>query len=264
MSEVGRYLRILFHFARIGVIRKSQFRVEFWTQVVMDILWYSTHILVFEILFLHAPNIAGWTRGDIRVFLGFLFISDAFMMMWLGQAWHFPMDLKDGKLDPVRVRPANPVFLYFFRSFSLEATFNMTIAATYLLYALVSLGVKWSVTNLAILAAGVFLAFYVQVVLTVLFAIPEFFFLNSDVSRFLRESLGAVQDRPLDIFSRRVKVFFLTAVPIGAIAQVPAALILGRIGISTALLFAGWLLIFSLVVFRLFVLGFRRYESAMG
>ena len=264
MKELRRYLRILFHFARIGVIRKSQFRFEFWTQVVMDILWYSTHILVFEVLFLHAPNIAGWTKADIRVFLGFLFISDAFMMMWLGQAWHFPMDLKDGKLDPVRVRPANPIFLYFFRSFSLEAIFNMTIAASYLLYALISHGCEWSMTNVAILCAGVATAFYVQIVLTVLFAIPEFLFLNSDISRFLRESFGAVQDRPLDIFSRRVKLFFLTAIPIGAIAQVPAGMILGRIEPGAAILFAGWLLFFSLVVFRLFLLGFRRYESAMG
>ena len=38
-------------FVRIGVIRKSQFRLEFFNQVVMDCLWYATHILTFEILF---------------------------------------------------------------------------------------------------------------------------------------------------------------------------------------------------------------------
>ena len=42
-----------------------------------------------------------------RVLLGYLFVSDAFMMVWLGQMWRFGRDVKDGALDPVRVRPAS-------------------------------------------------------------------------------------------------------------------------------------------------------------
>jgi ABC-type uncharacterized transport system permease subunit len=88
------------------VIRKSQFRVEFLTQVVMDACWYGVHVATFEILFAHADTIAGWKPDDVRVFLGFLFVSDAFWMMWLGQSWHFGRELKDGVLDSLRVRPA--------------------------------------------------------------------------------------------------------------------------------------------------------------
>ena len=111
------YLAVARQLVRIGVIRKSQFRVEFFGQVLMDVLWYLTHVLVFEILFLHTDSIAGWD------------------VVWLGQAWHFGRELKDGKLDTVRVRPISPIFLYFFQRFRLEGTANMAIAVGYLVYA---------------------------------------------------------------------------------------------------------------------------------
>ena len=98
-------------FARVGVVRKSQFRVEFWFQVIMDCLWYATHVGVFEVLYMHVSEIAGWDRDEFRVLLGYLFVSDAFMMVWLGQIWRFGRDLKDGELDPFRVRPAATLFL---------------------------------------------------------------------------------------------------------------------------------------------------------
>ena len=90
----------------------------------MDCIWYAAKIAVFEILFLYTGDLAGWSLKDIRVFLGFVFVSDAFMMMWLGARWRFGQDLKDGKLDPFRVRPASTAFLYFFQQFSPEAEFG--------------------------------------------------------------------------------------------------------------------------------------------
>ncbi|MEK7487315.1 MAG: ABC-2 family transporter protein, partial [Planctomycetota bacterium] len=118
LKKILRYLRIISQFMRVGIVRKSQFRVEFFSQVIMDLIWYFTHILVFEFLYLHTDSIAGWNREEIRVFLGFLFVSDAFMMACLGQNWHFADDLKNGNLDTFRVKPASTIFLYFFQRFS--------------------------------------------------------------------------------------------------------------------------------------------------
>jgi ABC-type uncharacterized transport system permease subunit len=104
---------------RIGVIRKSQFRLESLNQVVMDVTFYLTHVLLFELVFGLSQEIAGWRMADMRVLLGFYFVSDAFMMVFLGQAWHFGDDLKKGNLDPYSVRPGSPILLYYFQRFSL-------------------------------------------------------------------------------------------------------------------------------------------------
>ena len=262
--RVRRDARILYQFARIGTIRKSQLRVEFWGQVTMDVLWYTSHILVFEVLFLHTPSIAGWSREQIRVFLGFLFISDAFMMMWLGQAWRFGRDLKDGALDPVRVRPSSPIIQYFFRSFSLEACVNMSVGAGYLVFALSRLGLEASPMLVLRVALAVAVCFWCQVVLVILFSVLEFYFLNSDLGQFLRHFFMAAEDRPLDIFTRRVRRFLLYLVPVGAMAHMPAAIAIGKVGPGFGVLYLGWLFLVGLAVFAVWRASFRRYESAMG
>lgn len=261
-SRVRRHLRMLWQYARIGVIRKSQLRIEFLNQVVMDTLWYATHVAVFEVLFAHATSLAGWSRQEVRVFLGFLFASDAFMMMWLGQAWQFGTDLKNGNLDPVRIRPASPIVQYFFRSFSLEAGANMTIALSYLGYALAQADTPPGLYLRLPFALA--LTWWSQVVLRVLFSIIEFYLLNSDLGEFMRELFMAVEDRPLEIFSRRIRLFFLYAVPVGAMAQVPASIVLGKLSMLEAVGYALFLVLFGSGVFRFWNRSMRRYESAMS
>jgi len=263
-GAVRHYLGVGRQFVRIGVIRKSQFRLEFFTQVLMDCFWYLSHVLTFEILFLHTEEIAGWSVAEVRVFLGFVFAADSFLMVWLGQAWHFGRELKDGKLDSVRVRPIAPVFLYFFQRFSLEGAVNMAIALAYLLFAVGRSPVGFTGTSAVMLAWGLALAWWGRVVLTVLLACTEFRALNSGLSNLGHEVLSAGSDRPLDIYGRRLRGFLLLALPLGALAHLPASMVLGRCGWLAAAAYSAWLLLLGTGVLKLWERGFRRYESAMS
>ena len=264
LGGAGRYLRVAGQYARIGVIRKSQFRVEFFTQVLMDCCWYLSHVLTFEILFLHTEQIAGWTVPEIRVFLGYLFVADAFLMAWLGQGWHFGRDLKDGKLDPVRVRPMEPAFLYFFQRFSLEGAVNMLIALGYLVFAVASGPVGFTPKSTLLFLWGIALAWQGRWLLTVLLSTVEFYVLHSNLSNFGYELQSAAADNPLDIWGRRTRALLLYAAPLGALAHVPASMALQRVGWGFALGYTAWLAALGWLVLRLWQRGFRRYESALG
>lgn len=248
------------------MVRKSQFRVEFLNQVLMDVLFYASHLLVFEILFdfEQGLSIAGWSHAEMRVFLGMVFVHDAFMMTWLGQGWHFGEDLKNGKLDPFRIRPAPTVFLYFFQRFSPEGIMNFAIACAILAWGLSAPELSISPWILPLALWGFAIAFFAQTVLTVLYATAEFWFLNSDLARTFSEVFGSLGSRPIDIYNRRVRTFFLLLVPIGFLAWLPASLMLGRIGLLAGLLHTAWIAAVGLGVFRLWNRGFRRYESALG
>jgi ABC-2 type transport system permease protein len=267
-SRAWRYLlrhaAIGAQFARIGVIRKSQFRVEFFSQIVMDCFWYATKIGVFEALFQYTRTIAGWSASDVRVFLGFLFVADAFMMMWLAQKWRFGRELKDGKLDPLRVRPGSPVFLYFFQQFSLEAAFNMAVAVGYLLFGLWHGGFLGHAATWALLPWGVALAWWSITVMSVFFAIIEFWLVNSDLGTVLHQSFDSAAVNPLDVFGARLRLFLLYAVPVGTMTYVPASLVLGKMSPLMGLVHSAWMLAFGLATFRAWRWSFRRHESAMS
>lgn len=264
VAWLRRHARILSQYMRIGLVRKSQFRVDFLSQILMDIVWNTIHILVFEVLYLHTDSIVGWTRADIRVFLGFLFVSDAFMMTFLGSAWRFGRDLKDGKLDPFRVRPASTSFLYFFQLWSLEGAVNSAIASGFLGWALWRHDLLFDPMALAFTAWGVAVACWARLITLVLFSIPEFFLLSSDLARFLFGAFNAPIDRPLDIFGRRIRQVLLYVIPVGAMTYFPAALVLGKSTVSVSAVATLWLAALGGLIFWAWKRCFRTYESALG
>ena len=262
-NPIAHYAGIAWQFARVGVVRKSQLQAEFWFQVVMDCVWYGSHVAVFEVLFLHAPSIAGWAREDFRVLLAFLFVSDAFMMIWLGQMWRFGRDLKEGKLDPVRVRPGATFFLYAFQLFSLEGCLNMAIALGYLGYAIV-LAVPVTAGTVWLSVAAVLLCCWARTLVGVLFSLFEIHFVGSDATRLFQETLHATADRPLDIFGARVRAFLTYIVPMGALTPLPAGLVLRRYETVEACLIVAWVGALGVALLYAWHRSFRRYESAMG
>jgi len=219
---------------------------------------------VFEVLYTHSPEIGGWSREAFRVLLGYLFVSDAFTMTFLGQMWRLGRDLKDGKLDPYRVRPASALFLYAFNQFSLEGCLNMLVASGYLVYALIRALPQIHAGTVLVALAAVALSFWVRFVVVALFSLLELVAIGADASRFLQDLLYATNDRPLDIFERRFRLFLIYVVPIGGLAHVPASIVLGRYSWLEALFAVAWLLALGLLVFGAWRRGFRRYESAMG
>lgn len=264
LDWLRRHAAIALQFIRIGLIRKSQFRLEFVNQVAMDVIFYASQILFFEFLYGHTDSIAGWSHAEMRVFLGYFFVADAFMMVWLGQGWHFSEDLKKGNLDSVRVRPASPIFIYFFQRFSVEGMTNMLIAAGYLAWGLAQSGVELSpLTGLAVLW-GFAVAWWGRAVTTILYSTIEFYLVSSGLSKFFEFFLTAFGERPLDIFTRRLRLFLLHAIPVGALAYLPASVVLGRLAPWTVALHSVWLATFGVLVFRFWKWSFRKYESAMG
>jgi len=264
LATIAHYLRIARELARVGVVRKSQLQAEFWFQVIMDCLWYASHVAVFEVFYSHVDSIAGWKRADFRVLIGFLFVSDAFMMMWLTQMWRFGRDLKDGKIDPFRVRPVSTLLLYGFSQFSLEGTTNMLFALSYLLYALAVAIPEPSLLTALALVGCLLLCFWGRLMIIMMFSALDVFLVGSDISRFLNETFLTASDRPMDIFGARMKAFLIYIVPVGAVTHVPAAIMLGRYSGLETLATVAWLLVLGVAIFVGWHRGLRRYESAMG
>lgn len=262
-------LGVLAGYVRIGFVRKSQFRWEFFNQVLMDVLFYVSFILTFHILYGleggdgTALQLGGWAHDEMRVYLGFAFVADATVMTFLGQQWHFGQDLKNGHLDPFRVRPGSTAFLYFFQRFSPEGLTNMAIALGWLTYALANLAPD-AAPHLALIPPALALILVAQVFLTIAYNTIELWVLNSDLGHVAAMLLGNLGERPLEVYPRGLKRFLLFVIPVGGIAWYPASLVLGRLTPAMALGYPLCIAAFGWVAIQVFRRGLRRYESAMG
>jgi ABC-type uncharacterized transport system permease subunit len=101
-------------------------------------------------------------------------------------------------------------------------------------------------------------------VLSILFSMFEFYFLNSDMGHLLHTLCAAPGEKPLDIWGQRTRRFFLSILPVGVLSHIPAAMVLGKYGFGVSLLHTIWLTAFGVLVLRSWGRGFRRYESAMS
>ncbi|MEM1449303.1 MAG: ABC-2 family transporter protein [Planctomycetota bacterium] len=272
VGRIGWGLRVLRHYVRIGFIRKSQFRLEFLNQVAMDLCFYLAFIFTFEILYGlgdgggEALTLGGWTHAEMRVYLGMVFISDALIMTFLGQNWHFGQDLKNGAIDPFKVRPGPTAFTYFFQRFSPEGLTNLLIAACWLTFALA--GVVPDLVGLPHVLLALPLAIAVvawsQVFLILAYNLGEFWLLNSDIGHLLSMFVSNFGERPLDVYPRGLKRVLTFAIPVAGIAWFPASLVLGRLDPLFVALYPLVLVAFAVLVARAFRRGLRRYESAMS
>ena len=164
-----------------------------------------------------------------------MFVTDGFQMAWLGQGWHFGNDLRAGNLDPVRLRPGHPVFLYFFQRFSPEGLTNLAIASSWLAYALWGMGpagpsgVRW-----LLLPAALVVVAFSQVFLTMAYNSVELWVLNSDLGHIASMLLSNLGERPLEVYPRTLTRVLLFVAPVGALAWYPSSLLLGRLDLSMA------------------------------
>ncbi len=257
-------------YVRIGFVRKSQFRVEFINQVLMDLCFYAAFILTFEILYglggTEALTLGGWTHEEMRVYMGMVFVADGLFMTFLGQQWHFGQDLKNGNLDSIRVRPGPTAFLYFFQRFSPEGLTNLLFGCGWLAFALAGvapelvepLTLLWALPCAAVVIA------WSQVFLMLSYNVVEFWLLNSDVGHLVSMLVTSFGERPLEVYPGAVGRVLMFVLPVAGMAWYPASLVLGRLDPGFALGYPLVLIAFAVLVTRVFRRGLRRYESAMG
>ena len=97
-----------------------------------------------------------------------------------------------------------------------------------------------------------------------LFSTGELWLLGSEIGSFFRDVLYSTTDRPMDVFGARLRLFLLYIVPVGALTQVPASLVLGHYSALEAAAACAWLVALGLAVFAMWNRSLRRYESARG
>ncbi|MEK7487539.1 MAG: ABC-2 family transporter protein, partial [Planctomycetota bacterium] len=150
-----------------------------------------------------------------------------------------------------------------FQRFSPEGFTNLLFALSYLFYALFQ-KISFSPQTWVWLLWAILLSWWGRTIIVVFFSTIEFYILNSELSRFFSEVYMSIEDRPLDIFPKRLRAFFIYILPVGLLSYIPACMLLGRIAWQTCLGFTLWLFFLGCLIFKFWNYSFRRYESALG
>ena len=226
MKTLLKYLKIYAWLFRTSFMIDMEYRVNFLTKIMTDILWYGAQVFTFEILFRHTPRIGDWNLEQMRVFLGVVFVVDALYMIILSENLdQFSDKVRKGDLDLLLVKPINSQFFVSLQKASTAMIGNMMLALSWFIYSIVQMSeFQWMrLFWLLILIPCGLVALYAM---RFFLAATSVIFARSENLQFIWYQIYRLGMRPDSMYSPWIKWVILTALPVGVIASVPARALL--------------------------------------
>jgi ABC-2 type transport system permease protein len=223
-----RYLRLWAAFFRNCITREMEYRGHFFMQFMIDIVWYGVQIALFEVIYLNTSSVAGFTRPEVIVFLGSLFVIDALNMVFFSQNfWMFPRLIVKGDLDFYLIKPVSVVFMSFTRFPNVASWLNLVVGISVLVYGLMEAQITLTAGTLALFLLLVVCGNIIMVSLQILVASIAIFLVQADGIQMLFHSVYQFATRPDAIYSRMFRRVLLYVFPLALIASVPSQALLG-------------------------------------
>ena len=222
-----KYLKLYWAFFRASFQADIEFRANFASRIVTDIIWYVAQIVSFEVLFNYTNTLGGWNRDQVRVFLGFLFLMDGLHMMMFSENLDFlSANVRKGGLDLLLTKPVSSQFIISCQRVSTAHLANIVMALVWLYWALSRIPDFhwWRLLWLLITLPGANAIYYT---LRFFFAATSVIFVRAENLQYVWYHLYRLGMRPDSIYAPWLKFLVLTILPVGLIASVPTRLLLG-------------------------------------
>lgn len=263
-----RYLKLFRSFIKISLISETEHRFNIALMLLADIVWYATQISVFEVLFLNAPQIAGWTIESSRIFLGILFLADSLMMAtYDGNLGALSNKVSRGELDLILTKPVNSQFFLSFNKVNPTGAIMIVVSLSYLIWGLSqyiqTIGSEnFSYWRLLLLPQLIFSSF-------ILIYSVRFFIVSLTVWAVRADNLSHIwyqffklSTRPDSIYPKAFRYFILFILPLAFVSSIPTKIILSQESVWFAFLSPLIAFIFLYGSHRFWNLILRKYTSS--
>ena len=219
----------LLHLARMKMRARLQYRASLIVAWIAQAFGYLGVYSAIWIIVSRFERLGGWTWPEIALMLGFHVFAYA-----LGACLTFvqlrDMDqlVRSGDFDALLVRPLHPWLYLVFSGVNIEYGGHLFLGLFLILWALPELSVAWTPLLALQFAASVISA---ALITAALFSAIGATALALGRSRFLFGiyfDFWEIARYPLPIFTPLLQITLLTVIPLGFMAYVPVAVLLGK------------------------------------
>lgn len=237
------------------------YRLHFVLLVVMDILFYLSVIGTVEFLFLHLDQIGSWNRTDFLFFMAFMLAVQHLHMTFVSENfWRFAEDVRMGQLDFILLKPANSLFVSFFRTIRPGTLLNGFFPWGYLIYFGLQLQLAW--WQWLILPVLVLFGLTLMVAVEILMSLSMFYTVESMGVNFLRMQLQQVSRWPDLVYQTAARRLFTFLIPVLLIGSAPVHFLKDPSQWQGLVKMLVAIIVCSLLIAWGWRRGLRAYESA--
>lgn len=257
-----KYLRLYRAFFKASLVADLEYRMNFLTRIVTDIFWYLAQIVTFETLFRHTEKIGTWNLEQMRVFLGLLFVVDAFYMIFFSENLDkFSDKVRKGEMDLLLAKPVDSQFILSLQRTNTAIFGNLILGVSWLIFALNGLP-EFSPARLlwliVLIPAGLTALYSVRF----MFGATAVIFTKNENLQYVWYQVYKLGMRPDHIYFPWLKFALLTLFPVAFVASVPSRAILDAPNFGLYLWVIVWSTTLLYLSHRFWRFCLRFYSSA--
>jgi len=255
------YLSIYAGFMSTSFSQAMSFRAHFFLLVVMDLVFYVTHLWSIDILYNHVSAIGTWDRNQLLFFASIMLAINQLTMTLVSENyWRFPLMIRTGEFDFTLIRPVNSVFISFFRVIRPGSFLNMGFTVPAVIYFGMQVGLdfwQWAALPWLIL-----FGFLLQNSLEMFVSCVMFWMIDGTGINFMRVELQQLARWPDQMYPWALRGALTFIFPILLIGSGPVRWLYNPSDYLPMLEGFGFLLLFWVLLAFFWQMGLRAYESA--
>ncbi|MDA0835955.1 MAG: ABC-2 family transporter protein [Planctomycetota bacterium] len=233
-STLLHYLQVFKTLCRISLVREMMFRSNFLITVITRLFWFTTQIVLFEIIYRNIVSIKDWNREEYFAFMATGSLINALVeTIFMPNCANFSEQIRTGNLDFVLLKPLDTQFLVSFEKIDFAMMNQVLFSLGLLGYSLVTLGRPISAEQvlmyLLLITLGV--TFFYSLML-ILASTSVWFVRNQGLYDFWFY-LTVFARYPMSIYSGTptgevIRALFGYVIPILLVVTVPARILLSK------------------------------------
>lgn len=258
----GYYLRLIAGQLRMSVLAALQYRLGFWTEGVLGILWSALGMAPLLVAVEHLDTVEGWNAWQLLLLTGcFTLVSGLFSALLQPALIESMNHIRKGTLDYVLLRPADALVLCLVTAFAPWRLVEALGGLLLIIVALIELGAPSIVDVLAALGIGLggLLALYA---LGIMVLCASFRAVQLQNLTYLMEAVLDFARWPATVFRGFLRALFTYVIPLAVMTTYPAQALLGEASISTVGLSIGIGAGLMVVARVMWIRALRGYSSA--
>lgn len=247
VKNVVKYLGLYKAFFKASFVADLEYRLNFVILVIGEFIWYSTQLILFEVLYRHTTIIGDWNIHQMRVFIFLvLFIDSIYMILWDPNFSTFTENVRKGTLDLLLMKPVNSMFMLSSQRISVSHLPCFIITFAGLIWALNQLpDFNWFklLWLFLLIPAGLSVIFCGRFALNS----TSIIFTRADFLQYIWYSVFRLGLRPDAIYSGFLRILLIFVVPFAMVASIPARILLE----PTQIWMIAWALVLPFILFYL-------------
>jgi ABC-2 type transport system permease protein len=226
---VRRYLELLSVQVRAAALLALQYRLDFFIQVLLSVVWIGTALVPLYVLFSMRDGVSGWTAHEMLVVVGFFTIQKGVLASVIQPSLTQAVEhIRKGTLDFLLLKPADAQFMLSTSKLELAHLTDVCAGVAICAWGALRAGAKPGLMEIALALVLFVCGLSILYALWILVVSLAFRVVKIDNLSYLFVSLFEAARWPASVFRGALSLLFTFVIPLALMTTYPALAVLGR------------------------------------